>query len=152
MADLIIYETETGGVAMVRPCDDALSINEIAAATVPDGMPWQVIDDAAIPADQSRRNEWTYSAGGIVLPVGPAPVVVPQVVSAFQARAALMAANLLDAAEAVVAQASPLAQLAWKEAQEFRRSSPLILSMAPAIGLDESELDALFVAAAQIKV
>lgn len=152
MADLIIYETEAGGVAVVRPCDPTLSLAEIAAASVPAGRPWQVLDDAAIPTDLSRRNEWTYSEGGIVLPVGPAPVVVPQVVSAFQARAALLGVNLLDAAEAVVAQASPLAQLAWKEAQEFRRSSPLILSMAPAIGLDEAGLDALFIAAAQIEV
>ncbi len=80
-------------------------------------------------------------------PVNP----VPQVVSRFQAKAALAQAGLLTQADAVVAQSgNAVLQLAWAEANEFRRDSPGINSLAPAIGLNSAALDDLFRAAAGI--
>lgn len=84
-------------------------------------------------------------------PYDPPPPVVPSVVSRFQARAALMQAGLLDQAEAAVLQAGPLAQLAWADAQEFRRNSPTINSLAALVGLTEAQIDALFISASQIE-
>lgn len=78
-------------------------------------------------------------------------VAVPQEVSRFQARAALLLAGHMPAVEAAIAQADPLAQLAWADAQVFRRDSPTINALAAAIGMDATQIDALFIQAAQIQ-
>lgn len=82
----------------------------------------------------------------------PAPVV-PQVVSRFQARAALHLAGLLDDVEAMMAlpETPVLAKLAWADAQEFKRDSPSLLGIAGALGLTETQLDDLFTTAAGIE-
>ena len=103
-------------------------------------------------ASETAGIGWDVVNGEPVAPVPPAPVVtVPDRVSRFQARAALMQAGLLDQAGAAVAQAGPLAQLAWNDAVEFRRNSPTINALAPALGLTAEQIDALFIAAAQIE-
>lgn len=81
----------------------------------------------------------------------PGPTV-PQIVSRFQARAALHLAGLLDDVEALMAAPGTpaLAKLAWADAQEFKRNSPTVLTMAAAIGLTETQLDELFTTAAGI--
>lgn len=79
-------------------------------------------------------------------------VPVPQEVTRFQARAALMAAGLLDAADqAVAASGDAFLQLAWKEAVGFPRNSPSIAALAPTLGLTEADVDDLFRAAAEIR-
>jgi hypothetical protein len=80
----------------------------------------------------------------------PAPAV-PVLVSRFQAKTALLQAGLLAAVEAAMAQASPVAQLAWADAVEFRRDSPTVAGMAATLNLTGAQLDALFMAAAQIE-
>jgi hypothetical protein len=94
-------------------------------------------------------NGWRI-VGEYVAPEPPPPPV-PDVVSRFQAKAALSAAGLLPAVEAALADADPLAQLAWAEAIEFRRQSPTILALATALGLTDAQLDDLFIAADQIE-
>lgn len=78
---------------------------------------------------------------------------VPQVVTRFQARAALHLAGLLTTVEALMTdpQTDMLARLAWQDAQEFRRQSPTVLSMAAALGLTDAQLDALFTTAAGVE-
>lgn len=71
-------------------------------------------------------------------------------VSRFQARAALHLAGLLPAVEAAIAQADPVAQIAWADAVEFRRSSPTIAALATALGLSDEQVDGLFQSAAEI--
>lgn len=76
----------------------------------------------------------------------------PQTVTRFQARAALHLAGLLTTVESLMTdpQTDMLARLAWQDAQEFRRQSPTVLSMAGALGLTDEQLDALFTTAAGI--
>jgi hypothetical protein len=74
------------------------------------------------------------------------------VVSPFQAKAALANAGLLATAEAAVAQAGTVVQLAWDEAVEFRRLSPSIVALGASIGLTDEQLDNLFIAARSITV
>lgn len=78
---------------------------------------------------------------------------VPQVVTRFQARAALHLAGLLTTVESLMTdpQTDMLARLAWQDAQEFRRQSPTVLSMAATLGLTDAQLDALFTTAAGIE-
>lgn len=71
-------------------------------------------------------------------------------VSRFQAFAALYAIDKLDDAETAVAAAGGLTLLAWQNAQVFKRASPMIAALAPAIGLGDDALDELFLAAAEI--
>lgn len=85
---------------------------------------------------------------------------VPQSVTRFQARAALLStpslhegfSNMLEEVEAFMAsgQVDPLARLAWTDAQEFKRQSPTILALAPLLDLSDDDLDHLFIAAAGI--
>lgn len=79
---------------------------------------------------------------------GPIPVEVPQSVSRFQARAALHQSGKLAEVETAIAESDVITQMAWQGAQEFRRNSPTILALGDQLGLD---LDALFIAAAQIQ-
>ena len=83
----------------------------------------------------------------------PAPAPVPQVVSRFQARAALHLAGLLEQVNAMMADpATPmLARLAWQDALEFRRQSPTVLAMAAALNLTDAQIDELFTTAAAIE-
>lgn len=78
---------------------------------------------------------------------------VPQVVSAFQAKAALMQAGLYDAINAALTahDAPALAKLAWETARDFERSSPTISAIGVQFGISDAQLDALFAAAAKIK-
>lgn len=82
-------------------------------------------------------------------PPGP---VIPQSVTAFQAKAALLQAGLLPQVKAMMADpATPeIAVLAWEEALTFERQSPTVQSLGSALGLDSAALDALFTAASKI--
>jgi hypothetical protein len=61
MTQRIIYPTDEGGVAIVAPADCGLSIEEIAARTVPEGKPFKIVDVSDIPTDRTFRNAWEYS-------------------------------------------------------------------------------------------
>ncbi len=108
---------------------------------------------ANLLAAQSAGKVIEADADGFPIAVDPPPPGPPQVVSRFQARAALHLAGLLDQVEALMAdpQTDPLARLAWTDAQEFRRTSPTLLAMASALSLTDAQLDALFVTAAGIE-
>lgn len=81
------------------------------------------------------------------VPPPPEPIQVPQEVTAFQAKAALDAAGLYDAVEAMMADAATprIYKLAWREAQVFRRDSPTVLAMASTLGLTSAQVDDLFI-------
>ncbi|MCW5623569.1 MAG: hypothetical protein KIT73_02500 [Burkholderiales bacterium] len=86
---------------------------------------------------------------GLPQPVAPG---VPQVVSRFQAFAALHLAGLLEAVEVTMANPATdtLARLAWENALEFRRDSPTVTAIAGLLDLTEEQLDDLFTTAAGI--
>lgn len=103
--------------------------------------------DAWIPSGAALMTDAEVDAH-----LNPPPIIIiPQSISRFQARAALLAAGLLSDVEAAVAAADPFAQLAWAEAQEWRRDSPTLLALAHGIGLTDTEIDDLFIQAAAIR-
>lgn len=88
-------------------------------------------------------------------PPEPEPVVVvPAAVTMRQARLALLGAGKLQAvSDAIAALPSPqkeAAQIEWEFAASVERASPFLASLASQIHLADSELDALFIAAAQL--
>jgi hypothetical protein len=76
---------------------------------------------------------------------------VPASITRFQARAALLAAGLLDDVEMAVAASPRFVQIAWEDASVFDRSSPTIAALAAALSLSDADLDDLFRAAEQIR-
>jgi hypothetical protein len=80
---------------------------------------------------------------------------VPQQVTMRQARLALLGAGLLDQISvAIAAIEDPLqrkaAEIEWEYSQEVQRSNGFVAQIAPALGLDDAALDALFTQAAQL--
>lgn len=81
-------------------------------------------------------------------------VRVPTEVTMRQARLALLGANLLSRVDTVInAMSSPqkeAARIEWEYSNALLRTNPLVLALAPALGLTDAQLDALFVAAAAL--
>lgn len=111
-------------------CDGA----ELPLSVVGEGVIYEV-DPGDFPTDSPQQ-----------------AVPVPESVSNFQAKAALLQAGLLDSVESMMAapQTPAVARLAWSDAQEFRRTSPTVAAMASALGLSEGQIDDLFRTAAGI--
>ena len=53
----ILYPTAEGGVAIVIPAS-GLSIDEVAAKDVPQGVPYEIVEVDAIPSDRTFRGAW----------------------------------------------------------------------------------------------
>lgn len=80
---------------------------------------------------------------------------VPAEVTMRQARLALATVGLLDAVtEAISEIADPAqkkaAQIEWEYSATVRRQQPLVLALAPALGLDSASIDQLFISAAAL--
>lgn len=59
----IIYPNLDGGVCVIIPTSEALesmSIEEIAAKDVPQGIEYKIIDVSELPQDRTFRNAWEY--------------------------------------------------------------------------------------------
>jgi len=53
----IIYQNESGGVSVIIPTGE-LSIEEVAAKDVPEGVAYEIVENDAIPSDRFFRNAW----------------------------------------------------------------------------------------------
>ena len=68
----------------------------------------------------------------------------------FQGRMALVDANLLTQVETAINSADQKTKTAWEYALEWKRTSPLITTLAAALNLSDVEVDELFKAAQKI--
>lgn len=79
---------------------------------------------------------------------------IPQTVTMRQARLALLEAGLLAAVNSTIqemqGQSGEAARIEWEFSSEVYRSRPLVQSLAPVLGMTDSQLDQLFVAASQL--
>jgi hypothetical protein len=53
----IIYQNKSGGVSVIHPTGE-LSIEEVAAKDVPEGVAYEIVEDDAIPSDRTFRGAW----------------------------------------------------------------------------------------------
>ena len=58
MTHRIIYPTPEGVAVIIPAPECGLSIEEIAAKDVPDGVPYEIVTADEIPADRTFRNAW----------------------------------------------------------------------------------------------
>jgi len=143
---LILLERPEAPVCVAQLGDG----EDLAQVLVRLGSPARYLVNPAMPAGwHNRMNalQVDWDTGAVTINSTP-----PQVVSRYQARAALHLAGLLTAVEALMADPATdmLARLAWTDAQEFRRTSPTLLAMASALSLTDAQLDQLFITAAGI--
>jgi hypothetical protein len=79
------------------------------------------------------------------------PPAVPAFVTIRQAKLALLDAELLSTVQTWIdEQADEATRIYWTESTIFERNHPLIEQVATALNLTSEQVDALFVAAAQI--
>jgi len=70
MDQRIIYQNDTGGVAVLIPADCGLTIEQIAAKDVPTGKAYKIVDVSDVPTDREWRNEWTVDEADLTDGVG----------------------------------------------------------------------------------
>ena len=109
-----------------------------------DGYYQHYSDDGQIP-------EWAENLTPCeVIPLPSAPI--PQSVTRFQAKAALLGAGLLAQVDAYMAlpDTPMVTKLAWTETQDFERGSPTVAGLSALLGLTSEQVDALFITASGI--
>lgn len=110
--------------------------------------PVGAIEVAFAPAD--ARQVWDFDAETW----GTIPQYVPLKVTMRQARLALLQVGLLDDTEALIASLEGpeghAARIEWDYSSEVFRNKPFVISLGAQLGLDDEQLDALFIAASQI--
>jgi len=66
----IIYQNDTGGVAVLTPADCGLTIEQIAAKDVPTGKAYKIVDVSDVPTDREWRDSWTVDEADLTDGVG----------------------------------------------------------------------------------
>lgn len=104
------------------------------------------------PPNGKRLVSYTLALDGdSVVPTGVyADPEVPAEVSRLQAKQALRIAGRLAGVETAIAAASEEVKIYWADASIFHRNHPTLLAMATALSMSSGDVDALFIAAAQI--
>ena len=64
----IIYQSESGGVAVIVPTGSV----ELALKDVPEGVPYEIVDAADIPSDRTFRNAWVADGAAVAVDLGKA--------------------------------------------------------------------------------
>jgi hypothetical protein len=57
----IIYQNETGGVSLIIPAESV----ELALKDVPEGVPYEIVPEDAIPSDRFFRNAWKANGAAV---------------------------------------------------------------------------------------
>ena len=73
MEQRIIYKNDDGGVSIVVPTQEALSlygVEAIAAKDVPSGKPFKIVGVADIPTDRTFRSAWEVDDADLTDGVG----------------------------------------------------------------------------------
>lgn len=118
----------------------------------------RLADGAVIPSDPENAAWQAYlawvDAGHIAAPEEVHPPRVPELVTMRQARLALLEAGTLSAVNAAVA-AMPgavgdAARIEWEFSSTVERHRSLVGALAGALKLSTSQLDALFIRAAEL--
>lgn len=107
----------------------------------------------------SSEYEYLLPAGSVAITDAEAealkpvpPPFIPQTVTRFQALAVLAAGGYLPTIRTYIAtlDQDDIIRLAWESAAEWERTSPTLNALAQMLGLTDSQVDELFIAASQV--
>lgn len=113
-------------------------------------------DGGQIPTDPANTDYQQYLAwlaeGNTPEPYTPPPAAIPQTVTRFQARVALVQAGHFDTIDTYIATLpkTDVKRLAWEDAAEWERASPTLNFLANMLGLTDTDVDDLFILASGI--
>ena len=113
-------------------------------------------DGWVIPADHSNTFYQEYlqwlAEGNTPEPYIAPPPPIPTTVTRFQALAILAAGGYLDTVRTYINTLDPnnVQRLAWENAADWERTSPTLNALAAMLGLDDTQVDDLFIAASSI--
>lgn len=80
MDKVIVFENDIGGIAVFFPVPDVTAtINELATQVVPAGVPYEIIDRAAVPTDGAFRNAWDLADRKVVVNLTKAKAIAHNV-------------------------------------------------------------------------
>lgn len=79
-----------------------------------------------------------------------APPPVPKTITPRQCRLILAQQGLLATIEETIKGMDEATRITWEYALEFRRDDPLLASLGKSLGLTDEQIDAFFIAAAQL--
>ena len=60
----IIYANNDGGISVIIPTGE-LSIEEVAAKDVPEGVSYEIVEDDVIPSDRTFRAAWVANGAAV---------------------------------------------------------------------------------------
>lgn len=124
----------------LRFIDDEL-YNSWVTTNNPKANWWTRIPDPPTPNHYWNGTDWIERAP-----------YIPQEISRLQGLLILERNGLLTQCEALVQQSTVETKLAWANASTFNRQSPTLLTLATALGLNDQQLDQLFIDGSQIHV
>lgn len=141
---VIIFEQAGGGVSVITPVQDTgLTIEEVAAKDVPANTAWRIVNSEDLPSYDSR-DRWRWTDSGALAVADPV-VTVPASISKVQFVRAARAADLWDTYKTAIE-----AHADWAYVTEIPRTDPMVLALASGLGFTEEQLDALWIAGAQL--
>lgn len=114
---------------------------------------WPQRDDGAFVNPETNQEYLAWLAeGNTPDPYIPPPTAVPPSVTRFQALAVLAAGGYLDAVRTYIntLDVNNVQRLAWENAADWERTSPTLNALAAMLGLDDTQVDDLFIAASNI--
>jgi hypothetical protein len=126
-------------------------LNGALVVNVAEATPEFAQEQGWIEAPSGVGVGWIYSDGDWIAPPPPPPPPI-EPITMRQARLELLNIGKLDDVDAALAaipdeQQRKAAQIEWEYATIIERNAPLVISLTPALGLTETEMDDLFKAA-----
>jgi len=70
----IIYTNNEGGISVIHPTGE-LSIEEVAAKDVPEGIAYEIVEDDAIPSDRTFRGAWVAKGAAVEVDLDQAKAI-----------------------------------------------------------------------------
>ncbi len=88
---------------------------------------------------------------GVVFTPIASPGIVPKAITMKQARLTLYAHNLLASVDSLIDQFPETAKIEWQYSDIVERNNPIVKALVPLMGMTDTQIDALFIEAKDIK-